>query len=73
MRTMLDKLGEDNNDKEQNVGHYENTYPLEMNQIKKDLTKYVPIEKTFKEAWKAANAAICQERSLIKNGKKPRN
>ena len=70
---MLEKLGEDSNDRDQTVGHYEKTYPSELNQIKKKLTKYVPIGKTFKEAWKAANAAIFQERSLIKNGKKARN
>ena len=73
LRVMLDKLGVENNDQDQTVGYYEKNYPSEVNQIKKNLTKYVPIGKTFKEAWKAANAAICQERSLIKNGKKPRN
>ena len=74
LKEKLEKLSEDKKvEKYQTVGFYVNEFPKEMNVIKRDLARYVPIGKDFKWSWKMANQALTQERSLIRHGKKNRN
>lgn len=70
LRKRVDELADEYMDYDKTIGHYATKYPLEMNHIKKDLLKFVPMNKTFKDAWRLANQAIAQERSMVKCGKK---
>jgi len=70
LREGLYELAEKEKDRDNTVGHYAETYPKQVNQIKRGLNKFVPIGKTFKDAWRMACSAISQERSQIKQGKR---
>ena len=70
LRSEIAALADEKDDQDKTVGHYVDTYPIQVNSIKRALQKFVPLGKSFKDAWKAAQSAITQERSLIKNGEK---
>ena len=73
LRQKLNEISDVKMDEGKTLGYYEKTYPEEFNEIKRELTKFVPIGKSFKESWYSATRAICQERYLEKHGKKSKN
>lgn len=73
LRRGLDIIAETNNDKDKTVGYYTEHYSKEVNEMKRSLKRFVPIGLTFEEAWRKANAAIFQERSLKRLSNNSRN
>ena len=67
LKNGLLKIAEDNGEETNKpVGYYSVKYADEVNKLKQELGKFVPIGSTFKESWRKANAAMCQERSSKK-------
>ena len=71
LRNQLSTLADSQFDHGQTLGHYCNRYPDQMNRIKRELVKYVPIEKSYTEAWKKASQALSQERAEVKKKRTP--
>ena len=52
------------------LGYFDKKYPKEMNEIRKQLLDYVPVDLSFRDAYKKASQAISQERSFKKKNLK---
>ncbi len=63
LRKGIQKISFDNGEPEDKpVGYYADKFPDELIELKHYLGKFVPVDWTFKDSWRKANAALCQER-----------
>ncbi len=69
LRDSLAELAENERDFGLTIGQYGSKYPVEINKIKRELVKFIPIGSTFEKAWKLAYTSIAQTRSVDKAGK----
>jgi len=67
LRKGIKKIADDNDEPDcEPIGYYTDKYPDEIIDLKHYLGKFVPVDWNFRDSWRKATAAMCQERSKKK-------